>query len=545
MGRFTGIPNLRAEIEWQNGEPYFVVNGTLNFEGAEVLRQAVASALPSIKDTLVIDCSKLYAVDSAGIGALVGLYRMARDVGKSIALRDLPPKVAELLRITKLDRLLSGISNSPPAGAVQATLAPLPEGRLLHCWEQLKCEKPDCCHYGRAGYLCWTTGEHCCVTKGMSPEDRILECFKCEVYKNNVNYLGDIQDHFERYVTEAEQAFARLRMERDTLGRELGKTRALLEAGMEQTAEYVFACDAMGRIVVWNAALTELTGRGAEEVTDISAAVRLLQPGGGPAAWNLMEFLEGRYPTELYETVVLNAAAEERIVSWGCIKVKDQAGQHLGLLATGRDITEYRRAEQALLEFQDRQRYVIENIAEGMALLLDERIAYANQALADLAGYPLELLEGLEFVQLFVPDRQENALRLLHRGTSDGAVLRYQSVLRHKSGSEVHVEITQGTSTFRERPAQIVMLRDVSARRRLLAYERLIPICSSCGAVRDDSDAARPSWHSLEEFMESTVERSLTHTLCPHCADNMRLEAQKLGPGSSNGQLQHQPDKAS
>jgi PAS domain S-box-containing protein len=422
---------------------------------------------------------------------------------------------------------------------VQAVpVAHMPSGHMVHCWEQKQCGETECVHYGKLGYLCWTSSNRCCTSVELSPEDRIIECFKCPVYQANVNYISEVQEHFERYVSEAEQAFAKLRAERDSLGRELSKVRALLTASVDQSAEYIFACDPFGRLMLWNPALVALTGQSLSATSDISAAVRLLQPAGGAEAWTFMEFLEGRHPEGLYETSLPDRQDQERVISWGCLKVKDSAGQPLGLLATGRDITEYRRAELALREIEERQRYVTENISEGLALLIDGRLTYANQALASLLGYELNELEAMEFTELFAPSRRDSARDFSRRSEEDG-VLRYQSVALSRDGSEIHVEVTQGPAQFHDQRAQIIMLRDASARRRMLAYERLIPICSGCGAIRDDSTSApgQGSWHSLGDFIENTVESALTHTLCPHCAAALHDEAVKLGNGDAHRRI--------
>jgi len=533
MSNRSKSTQLSVMLDWEDAKPLIRMSGTLDFDGAVALRNTVDSILPSLEEALVIDCGGLRTVDSAGIGALVSLYRLLREQGKVLTLRELPPKVSELLRITKLDQLLTGNASASRLPVVQAVpVAQMPAGKMVHCWELKQCGTTDCVHYGKLGYLCWTSGTHCCNFPSLTAEDRILECFKCPVYQTNVNYISEVQDHFERYVSEAEQAFAKLRAERDSLGRELGKVRALLTASVDQSAEYIFASDPLGRLMLWNPALAELTGQSLAAITDISAAVQLLQPEGGTEAWTFMEFLEGRYPEGLHETALLDTEGEERVISWGCLKVKDSTGQPLGLLATGRDITEYRRAELALREIEERQRYVTENISEGLALLLDGRITYANQALATLLGYELDELEAMEFTQLFAPSRRDSARDFSRRSEEDG-VLRYQSVALGRDGSEIHVEVTQGAARFHDLPAQIIMLRDASARRRMLAYERLIPICSGCGAIRDDSTSApgQGSWHSLGDFIENTVESALTHTLCPHCAKAMHEQAAKLGSG--------------
>jgi anti-anti-sigma factor len=526
-------PALYIDRDWTMPGVSLRLSGILDLDGSLLLKQAVDTALPAVNSSVVLDCNALTAVDSAGIGALVSLFRSLREHNIKLQLVRLPAKVAELLRITKLDRLLVSDETPPPQpAAMELVQGLMPEGKLLHCWEELQCNNTACEHYGQSGYICWSGRGARHAHDGVAEEDLILECFKCRVYRNNVNYLGQVQEHFEQYVQEAEAAFKRLRAERDSLGHELGKTRALLSAAMEQAVDYVFAADAAGRVVLWNPALAGLTGNTSAEVADLSAAVRTLLPGGGPLVWQFMDFIEGRTSEALYETEVRDRLNQLHLISWSRQLVSDSAGQALGLLAMGRDVTAVRHAEQALRDYEERQRYVTENIAEGLALVIEDRIAYANPALATLSGRLEGELEGLSFDELFDPSRRESVAGFMQDQRSAREVLRYQSVLLTHSGEQVHVEVTQAPSQYRDQPAQIVMLRDASARRRLLAYERLIPICSGCGAIRDDSinGAGNGGWYNLEQFLQTTVERTLTHTLCPECVEQMRRQTLELIP---------------
>ena len=45
----------------------------------------------------------------------------------------------------------------------------------------------------------------------------------------------------------------------------------------------------------------------------------------------------------------------------------------------------------------------------------------------------------------------------------------------------------------------------------------LLPVCSSCKAIRDSSGA----WQDLEDFLASKTDASLTHSICPSCHDEL------------------------
>ncbi len=76
---------------------------------------------------LLIDLSGVPFLDSAGLGALIGGVRRAREAGGDVAVYGARPAVARLLHTTGFDRVASvsdseitaaaALSDGPPAGA--------------------------------------------------------------------------------------------------------------------------------------------------------------------------------------------------------------------------------------------------------------------------------------------------------------------------------------------------------------------------------------------------------------------------------------------
>ena len=113
---------------------------------------------------------------------------------------------------------------------------------------------------------------------------------------------------------------------------------------------------------------------------------------------------------------------------------------------------------------------VAEQVGEGVAVFgLDDRIVYANAALADLHGCPREELIG-QHLSVFIDATPE----MLDRGAppgGDGDVLRAEMLSRRPDGGRLHVKVTvsplvddSGVLT-----GWIVCVRDISAQKELEA----------------------------------------------------------------------------
>ena len=99
-----------AGIEVSRRGQVLVVCGRLDSRSASVLRAALHEAVDESGDQagsdLELDLSGLEIWDGAGLGVLVGANRKARRAGRQIVLIAVAPRIARLLRATRLDRAL-------------------------------------------------------------------------------------------------------------------------------------------------------------------------------------------------------------------------------------------------------------------------------------------------------------------------------------------------------------------------------------------------------------------------------------------------------
>jgi anti-sigma B factor antagonist len=95
---------MRAKVT-DEGEVELV--GRLDVRGAAPAREALHEALAGGDGRLVVDLSGVELLDATGLGVLVGAHRRARLQGRELVLRDAGPRVARLLSLTRLDRVIA------------------------------------------------------------------------------------------------------------------------------------------------------------------------------------------------------------------------------------------------------------------------------------------------------------------------------------------------------------------------------------------------------------------------------------------------------
>ncbi len=97
----TPLPQLHVETHTTEEETVVVCHGRINSDTVPVLQEEARKAIPGSK-RVVLDLGDVTYLDSAGLGALIGLYASAKRNGATLSLANLTPRIIDLLRITHL-----------------------------------------------------------------------------------------------------------------------------------------------------------------------------------------------------------------------------------------------------------------------------------------------------------------------------------------------------------------------------------------------------------------------------------------------------------
>jgi diguanylate cyclase (GGDEF)-like protein/PAS domain S-box-containing protein len=175
--------------------------------------------------------------------------------------------------------------------------------------------------------------------------------------------------------------------------------------------------------------------------------------------------LRGENVPRHVEFRILTKQGEQRWVelSAGTIRYNGQSA----VIGTAFDITERRRAEQALRESEQNLRTLASNANDGMLVHVNGRVVFANRRLAEIVGYAPEELLDLSVSDLVRTDeveriRQRWKSRLLGEQVPD----RYETMAVHKNGSAIAIEISAALTAWQGSPAIIVIVRDIATRKR-------------------------------------------------------------------------------
>ena len=111
----------------------------------------------------------------------------------------------------------------------------------------------------------------------------------------------------------------------------------------------------------------------------------------------------------------------------------------------------------------------------------------------------------------------------INKSLSGNQVVRQKSQMELvKEGSiiEISLLITTAPFEFQQKMFVLLILEDIS---ELMELADLLPVCSICKKVRDDSQY----WQSVEKHFKKTLKLDSTHDICPECMLKLYMDRQE------------------
>ena len=231
----------------------------------------------------------------------------------------------------------------------------------------------------------------------------------------------------------------------------------------------IFMLDPNGCVTSWNAGAEWINGYRSEEILGQPFA-RFYAPE---------DLKEGRH-----ELALRMAAAEGRFEEdgWRVAKsgekfwanvvitaLRGADGQLRGFAQVTRDITERRKAEEALRVSEERWRQLVEHCPVALFVVLaDDRIVFANAAAAGLLGAASrEQIVGQFLPQFFAAAERPRALsrirQLCERGPPAPALA---ATMARLDGVGIDAELSATALRFQDQPALQLLIRDLSAHKQ-------------------------------------------------------------------------------
>jgi PAS domain S-box-containing protein/putative nucleotidyltransferase with HDIG domain len=215
-----------------------------------------------------------------------------------------------------------------------------------------------------------------------------------------------------------------------------------------------------GGFVYVNPAFERLVGYSAEEIYgpgfDLSS---LVHPDDKELVGKGMGARDG-----IFEFRIVSRNGETKYVEAGTSVFPGNEGSVMGIL---RETTARRLEDRSLRENEEKYRHVVERATDGIAIIQDSLFKYINPRAAEIGGFTLDELIDTPFGRYLATEDITTLESTYKResGAEDTPVI-FEASVKRKDGTMTSVELSAGRITYQGKPANLVILRDVTDRRR-------------------------------------------------------------------------------
>jgi PAS domain S-box-containing protein len=110
---------------------------------------------------------------------------------------------------------------------------------------------------------------------------------------------------------------------------------------------------------------------------------------------------------------------------------------------------------------------VFDSVNDGITIVQDEVVKYANIKLGEFTGYPKEETINVPYIKFVHPDEVPRVIEIHKRRlVGEKVPSRYESALIHRDGAKIYVEFTVTEILYKGKPAVLAIIRDITQRKK-------------------------------------------------------------------------------
>jgi PAS domain S-box-containing protein len=249
---------------------------------------------------------------------------------------------------------------------------------------------------------------------------------------------------------------------------ELRETSQYLENLFNYANAPIIVWDPQFKITRFNHAFEALTGRSAHDV--IGKSINILFPTD--KVDSSMEFIREAIEGKRLETVeidILNLDGVVRTILWNSATLFDLDGKTpVATIAQGQDITERKKAEEALRDSEESFRAIFDNANDGIILAdaATKKFYTGNDKICQMLGYSLEEIKNLGVTDIHPKEELPYAIGQFERVLRREIAVATDLPVKRKDSSVFYADVNTSLVTLAGGTYLLGLFRDITERKQ-------------------------------------------------------------------------------
>jgi two-component system, cell cycle sensor histidine kinase and response regulator CckA len=190
--------------------------------------------------------------------------------------------------------------------------------------------------------------------------------------------------------------------------------------------------------------------------------------------------------------------------------IQDTKGEILSAICTSKDITDRKRAEEALQESEEKYRLVVENAEEAISIAQEGMHKFVNRRALEILGYSKEELTSKPFTEFVHPDDRQMVLeRYKKRMKNEDIPNIYTLRIIAKDGTVKWIEIHATLVSWDGKPATLNFFIDITERKLTdealrvseLRYQAIFETTGTCMLIVEEDMTIFLANHVFESLI--------------------------------------------
>ena len=231
----------------------------------------------------------------------------------------------------------------------------------------------------------------------------------------------------------------------------------------EGSHDATFIMNIEGGHIEANKKASELLGYTLEEFRKLSFR-EIVVPSAVPDSEQKLEMMLRGENIPIYEKDFRTKDGRIVPVEVSVSSIQDESGNVAYIQSIVRDITERKKAEQALRESEEKYRNLVEQANDGIAIIREGLLKYVNPWWVETTGYTAEELINTPVTDYVFSEKLFDVLDHTYMGRDITPL--YKGVLTCKKRRILQIEFNAGITTYQGDPATLMIMRDVTERKK-------------------------------------------------------------------------------